>query len=83
MDWTVKLRIGDDCAWPRSMRVMRESTGETRNYMPERLCYPKREYLDNHSELCVTVCSACHVSLDDLEDCYYCPNCGARVVVDL
>lgn len=49
-------------------------------YVKERTCKPVEEYLDNYSDLTVTVCSNCRVAIDDLEDCYYCPNCGAKVV---
>lgn len=42
-------------------------------------CRPVEQYLDSHSDLSVTVCSSCGVHTDDLEDCYFCPNCGARV----
>lgn len=80
MAWDHELYIDGNCAWPSSVCVVRGRTGERKYYIPERLCYPRLEYLDDHSELGVTVCSCCHVACIDLEDCYYCPNCGARVV---
>ena len=49
-------------------------------YVPERTCRPEEVYLDNHSDLTVTVCSNCRVALDDLEEHYSCPWCGAKVV---
>ena len=53
---------------------------EAWNTRHERTCKPEEVYLDNYSDLTVTVCSNCHVAIDELEDCYYCPNCGAKVV---
>lgn len=43
-------------------------------------CKPEKECLDSYGDLTVTVCSNCRVAIDDLEDCHYCPNCGAKVV---
>ena len=43
-------------------------------------CHAEEVYLDSHSDLTVTVCSACRVTVDNLEDFNYCPNCGAEVV---
>ena len=43
-------------------------------------CHAEEVYLDSHSDLTATVCSACHIAVDDLEDCDYCPWCGAKVV---
>ena len=43
-------------------------------------CHAEEVYLDSHSDLTATVCSACRVAVDDLEDCNFCPNCGAKVV---
>lgn len=42
-------------------------------------CRPIEQHLDSYSDLTVTVCSNCLVAIDDLEDCYYCPNCGCEV----
>ena len=50
-------------------------------YVPELTCKPIEQYLDLHSDLTVTVCSNCGVPSDDLEDCNFCSNCGARVVI--
>lgn len=43
-------------------------------------CHPEQQYLDTHSDLTVTVCSECGVPTDDLDDCNFCPSCGAKVV---
>ena len=32
-----------------------------------------------HGEWCGTVCSACGESTSFYYDCYYCPNCGAKM----
>ena len=53
---------------------------EVWNTRAERTCHPVEEYLDMHSDLTATVCSSCRVAIYDLEDCNYCPNCGAKVV---
>ena len=43
-------------------------------------CHAEEVCLGIHSDLTATVCSACHIAVDDLEDCDYCPWCGAKVV---
>ena len=49
-------------------------------FVPELACEPEEVYIEPHeSNLTVTVCSNCRVTVCDLEDCNYCPNCGAKV----
>lgn len=43
-------------------------------------CHPVEVPLGIHDDATATVCSACRVAIDDLADCYYCPNCGRKVV---
>ena len=79
MGWSPELTIGKLRPWPDAVHVVRESTGEMHRYVQELTCHPQIEYLDDHSDLYVTVCSSCLTGVD-FDDCYYCPNCGARVV---
>lgn len=66
---------------PESVTLERTDGSEAVRYVPDRgTCHVEEVYLDSHSDLTVPVCSACRVPVDDLEDCNYCPNCGARVV---
>ena len=60
--------------------IEKEQAIEAWNTRAERTCKPEEVYLDDYSDLTATVCSNCRVAIDDLEDCYYCPNCGAKVV---
>jgi len=69
----------DEQAFPSHIVVL-DGKGEMRNYTPELTCHSEEVYIDNYSDLTVTVCSNCRVAIDELEDCYYCPNCGAKVV---
>lgn len=59
---------------------MQEIADELNAAMGAETCKPEKECLDSYGDLTVTVCSNCRVAIDDLEDCYYCPNCGAKVV---
>ena len=65
---------------PESVKLERTDHSASICYVPERTCHAEEVYLDSHSDLTATVCSACHVAVDDLDDCNYCPWCGAKVV---
>ena len=81
---TFYVRIASMQLWPDVVDVSpmwdRGGPVEHRRYVPERTCHAEEVPMGIHDDLTATVCSACHVAVDDLEDCYYCPWCGAKVV---
>ena len=76
-----EIEMPDTWIFPSEITELVDAiTWRGRRFVRERTCKPVEEYLDDYSDLTVTVCSNCRVTADDLEDCYYCPNCGAKVL---
>lgn len=76
MSWSPELQIGEMRPWPDSVRVVRDKTGESRRYLPERTC--EAEYSDCGDGTGALYCSECGGYMD--ENDRYCPHCGAKVV---